>query len=120
MDDVLADEPARDHEAVRIHIVQAEKPLRQIADGLAHVYPRLVSFVEVNVPQTVRIDDIDLLVLAFAEVRVDDDRPVVAGVDQRLVVAVPHHRPNYAVKLPRRGRTPRIKEMPGDVDLQCS
>ena len=55
----------------------------EIADRVADVDPRLVAFVEVDVPQPVRLDDRQLLVLALAEVRVDDDRAVVAGVDQR-------------------------------------
>ena len=38
--------------------------------------------VDVDVAQAVRLDDVELLVLALAEVRVDDDRAVVAGVDQ--------------------------------------
>ncbi len=66
----------------RVHLVQAEELLRQIADRVADVDP-LLAFVEVNVPQPVRLDDVDLLVLALAEVRVDDDGAVVAGVDQR-------------------------------------
>ncbi len=43
---------------------------------------QLVAFVEVDVAQAVRLDDVELLVLALAEVRVDHDRAVVAGVDQ--------------------------------------
>ena len=42
----------------------------------------LLAFVEVDVAQAVRLDDVDLLVLALAEVRVDDDGAVVAGVDE--------------------------------------
>jgi hypothetical protein len=33
----------------------------------------------VHVAQAVRLDDVELLVLALAEVRVDDDRAVVAA-----------------------------------------
>ena len=53
----------------------------QIPDRVADVDP-LLGLVDVDVAQPVRLDDVDLLVLALPEVRVDDDRPVVAGVDQ--------------------------------------
>ena len=59
-----------------------------------------------------------LLVLGFAEVRVDHHRAVVAGVDQLRVVAVPLHRADDAVQLPRRGRAAGEEEVPGDVDLE--
>ncbi len=118
VDDVLADEPARNHEAVGVDLVQAEELLRQIADRVADVDPRLVAFVEVDVAQPVRVDDVDLLVLALAEVRVDDDRAVVARVDQVRVVAVLLHRPDHALELPGRRRAAREEEVPGDVDLE--
>ena len=82
VDDVLADEALRDHEALRVDLVEAHELLRQVADRLADVDP-LLGLVEVDVAQAVRLDDVDLLVLALAEMRVDDDRAVVARVHQR-------------------------------------
>ena len=117
MDDVLADEAAGNHEALRIDLVQAQELLRQIADRVADVDP-LFTFVEVDVAQLVRLDDVDLLVLAFAEVRVDHDGAVVAGVNQVRRIAVLFHRPDHAVQLPGRRRAARKKEVPGDVDLE--
>ena len=61
---------------------------------------------------------VELLVLRLAEVRVDHDGAVVAGVDQRRIVAVPLHRRDHAVELPRRGRRTGEEEVPGDVDLE--
>jgi len=52
-----------------------------------------------HVAQAVRFDDVQLLVLALAQVRVDDDRAVVTGVDQRRVVAVLLHRPDHPFQL---------------------
>ena len=91
--------------------------MRQIADRVADVDP-LLAFVEVDVAQAVRLDHVDLLVLALAEVRVDDHGAVVAGVDQVRVVAVLLHRADHAVELPGRGRRRRVEEVPGDVDLE--
>ena len=65
-----------------------------------------------------RLDDVDLLVLALAEVRVDDDRAVVAGVNERRVVAVLLHRPDDALELPRGRRAAGEEEVPRDVDLE--
>ena len=72
-----------------------------------------------HVAQAVRLDHRQLLVLGFAEVRVDDDGAVVAGVDQRRVVAV---------AASSRAMTPSScqgvveqagkEEMPRDVDLE--
>ena len=81
VDDVLADEPPRDHEPVRVDLVQAEELLREVADRVPDRDP-LLALVEVDVAQAVRLDDVELLVLALAEVRVDDDGAVVARVDQ--------------------------------------
>ena len=81
VDDVLADEPLRDQEALGVDLVQAEEFLRQVADRVADVDP-LLAFVQVDVAQAVRLDDVELLVLALAEVGVDDDGAVVAGVDE--------------------------------------
>ena len=104
MDDVLPDEALRDHEALRIDLVEARELLRQVADRVADVDP-LFGLVDVDVPQSVRLDHVHLLVLALAQVRVDDHGAVVAGVDQVRIVAVLLHRLDHAVELPRRRRT---------------
>ena len=117
VDDVLPDEALRNHEALRVDLVEAGELLRQIADRVADVDP-LLGFVDVDVPQPVRVDDVDLLVLALAEVRVDDDRAVVAGVNQRRIVPVLLQRADDAVELPGRRRAPGKEEVPGDVDLE--
>ena len=118
VDDVLADEAARNHEPVGIDVVQAEELLREISDRVADVDPRLVALVQVDVPQPVGLDDVELLVLAFTEVRVDDDRAVVAGVDALPGIAIRQQRPGDAVELPRRRGRARKEEVPGDVDLE--
>ena len=91
----------------RIDVIEAEELVGEIADRVADVDPRLVAFVEMDVAQAVRLDHRQLLVLALAEVRVDDDGAVVAGVDERRVVAVALHRADDAVELPRRRRRAR-------------
>ena len=118
VDDVLADEAARNHEPVGIDLIEAEELLREIADRVLDVDPGLVALVEMDVLQAMRLDHVELLVLAFAEMGVDDHGAVVAGVDQVLAVAVGGHRPDHAVELPRRGRAAGEEEMPGDVDLE--
>jgi hypothetical protein len=104
MQDVLADEALRDHEPVRVDVVQAEELVGEVADGVADVDPRLVALVEVDVAQAVRLHHRQLLVFGFTKVSVDDDGAVVAGVNQLRLVAVRLHRLNHAVELPRRGR----------------
>ena len=111
MNDVLADEPARNHEPFRVHVVQAEKFLRQVANGVLDVDP-LFSFVDVDIPQSVGFDDRKLLVLALAEVRVDHHRTVMARVNQVRRISVLLHRANHPFELPRRGRGGREKEVP--------
>jgi hypothetical protein len=71
-----------------------------------------------DVADAMRLHHRQLLVFRLAQVRVDHDGAVVAGVDQRRIVAVPLHRRDHAVQLPGRGRRRRKEEMPGDVDLQ--
>ena len=118
VNDVLAEEPARNHEPVGVDLVQAQELLREVADRLPDVDPVLVAFVQVHVAQAVRLDDLHLLVLPLAQMRVDDDGAVVAGVDERGIESVPAHRPDDPFELPRRRRAARIEEVPGDVHLQ--
>src|ERR1700736_5779844 len=87
MNDVLADEPAWNHEALRIDFIQAQKFLREVADGVLDVDP-LLGFVDVDVAKAVRLHDGKLLVFAFAEMRVDHHRAVVAGGNQSWPRAV--------------------------------
>ncbi len=117
VDDVLADEALRDHEALRVDLVQAEKLLREVADGVADVNP-LFRLVDVHVPETVRLDDVQLFVFALAEMRIDHHGAVVAGVDQGRVVAVLLHRADHALELPRRRRAAGEEEVPRDIDLE--
>ncbi len=117
VDDVLADEAPRDAEALGVDLVQAEELLGEVAHRLGDGDPGL-ALVEVDVAQAVRLDDVDLLVLALAQVGVDDHGAVVAGVDQVVLVAVRLHRADDALELPRRGRGRRVEEVPGDVDLE--
>ena len=80
--DVFADEPPRNHETVAIHLIENQEPVGEVPDRVANVDPLLVAFVEVDVAQPVGLDHRELLVLAFAELGVDDDRPVVTRVNQ--------------------------------------
>jgi hypothetical protein len=117
VDDVLPDEALRDHEALRVDLVQAGELLGQIADRVADVDP-LLALVDVDVAQAMRLDDVELLVLALAEVRVDHHSAVMAGVNQIRLVAVLLHRANHSFELPRRRRAAGKEEVPRDVDLQ--
>ena len=71
-----------------------------------------------HVPQAVRFDDRQLFVFALAEVGVDDNRAIVAAVDQLGTVPVLFHGPDDPIELPRRGRATRKKEVPRNVDLE--
>ena len=109
----------RDHEPVGVDLVQAEELVGEIADRVADVDPGLVAFVEVDVAQAVRLHHRQLLVLRLAEVRVDDDGAVVAGVDQRrdrsrrcFIARITPSSCHGVVE--RAGE----EEMPGDVDLE--
>ena len=64
----------------------------QVADRLPDGDP-LLALVQVDVAQPVRLDRAELLVLALAQVRVDDDGAVVARMDQVAAVAVGLHAP---------------------------
>jgi hypothetical protein len=66
----------------------------------------------------VRLGHVDLLVLPFPEVGVDHHRAVVAGVEQRRVVAVSLQGSDHSLELPRCGRGAGVEEVPGDVDLE--
>jgi hypothetical protein len=79
--DVLADEPPGimkpdGYTSFRQRNLRVRSPT-----GLADVDP-LLALVDVDVAQPVRLDDVELLVLALAEMRVDDDGAVVARVQQ--------------------------------------
>ena len=100
-----------------IDLVEAEELFCQVADRLADVDP-LLAFVKMHVAQAVGLDHVELLVFALAEMGVDDDGAVVAGVDQLRVVAVAFHGADDAVELPGRGGAAGIEKMPGDVDLE--
>lgn len=63
-------------------------------------------------------DHIDLLVLVFSEVGVDDDGSVMAGVDFGRVVAVLFQGADDAIELPGGGGTCRVEEMPTYIDFQ--
>ncbi len=117
MNDVLADEPARDHETLGIDLIQAEELLREIAHCVPDIDP-FFGFVDVDVADAVRLDDRKLLVFALAQVRIDHHGPVVARMDQICRVAVLFQRADDAVELPRRRRAAGEEEVPGDVDLQ--
>jgi hypothetical protein len=96
MNDVLADEAPRNVEAIAVDLVEAEKPVREVTDGVADVDPFL-SFVEMDVAKPVRLHDRELLVLPLGEVSVDDDGAVVAGVYQIWIVAVGLHGADHAL-----------------------
>ena len=66
---------------------EAGELLREIADRVTDIDP-LFGLVDVNVAQPVRLDDVDLLVLALAEVGVDHDGAVVTRMNQARIVAV--------------------------------
>ena len=72
-----------------------------------------------DIPQTVRLDHVDLFVLALAEVSVDHDGAVVAGVNQLGVISVGLHGANDALELPRCRAAAGKEEVPRDVHLEC-
>ena len=104
MDDVFADEPLGNHEALGIDLVQAQKLVSEITDGVADIDPFDVLLVQMDIPQFVCVGNIDLLVLAFTEAGVDDHGTVVAAMDQVGIVTVTLHGANNPVQLPRHGR----------------
>ena len=116
MDDVFADEPPRNHETLRIHLVQAEELFREIADGVTDVDP-LFAFIDMDVAETVCLDDRQLLVFALAEVGVDDHCPVVTRVHQFGRIAILFHRSNDALELPGCRRAAGEEEVPRDIDF---
>ena len=117
MNDVLADEPARNHEPLRIDLIQAEELFCEVSDRVTDVDP-LFAFINMDVAEAVRLDDRQLLVLALAEVSVDHHRTVVARMHQFRRIAVLLHRANHALELPGCGRAAGEEEMPRDIDLQ--
>jgi hypothetical protein len=88
-----------------------------MTNRLADVDP-LFGLVDVDVPQAVLFDDVDLFVLALAEMRVDDHGSVMAGMNEARIVPVLLHGRDHAVELPGRRRAARKKEMPRDIDLE--
>src|SRR5262249_701755 len=104
-------------EALRVDVIQAEKAIGQVPHRVANMNP-LFTLVEVDIAQTVSLDDVELLVLPLAQPGVDDDRPVVARVDQFLAVAIAGHGPYHPIELPRSGGAAGKEEVPRDVDLE--
>ncbi len=116
MDNILADKPLRNIEAVREDLVEHQELVGQIADRVAHADP-LLALVEVDVAQAMGLDDVDLLVLGLTQVRVDHHRAVMAGVDQVGAVAVLLHGADHTLKLPGRGRAAGEEIVPRDINL---
>ena len=87
MNDVLAEEALGDVKATRVDLVQAQEVPGEITHGIPNVDP-LLAFVQVNVAQAVARDDIQLLLLPLAKMRVDHHRTVVAGMDALGGIAV--------------------------------
>ena len=117
MDDILANKPLWNVEAIREDLVEHQELVGKIADRVAHADP-LLALVQVDIAQPVGLDDVDLLVLSLAQVRVDHHRAIVAGVDQLIAVAILLHGADHALELPGRGRAAGEEVVPGDVHLQ--
>lgn len=117
VDDVFADQAPGNVESVGVDLIQAQESVRQIAHGIPNVDPFL-AFIQVDIPQAVGVDDLDLFILPFAQPGIDDDRPVVAGVDQVPAIAVPCHGADHAFELPRGRGTAGVEKMPGNIDFQ--
>ena len=113
----LADQAPRNVKAVGIDLVQTQETVGEIAHRIADVDPFL-AFVEVDIPQAVGIDNVDLLVLSLAQPGVDDDRSVVAGRMRSL------RYPSFAMaritpfELPGGRGTAGVEEMPGNIHFQ--
>src|SRR5437899_13105717 len=65
-----------------------------------------------NIAQAMALDDAEQLVFPLAQARVDDDRPVVRGMDPLWAIAVSQHGIDDALQLPRRCRATGEEEVP--------
>src|SRR6266508_6099059 len=71
-----------------------------------------------NISQTMRFDDGQLLVFDLTQVRIDYDGSVVAGMKELRIVAVGLHGADDAIELPRSRRRTWEEEMPGYIDFE--
>ena len=117
VDDVFTQKPLWYVKSIGIDLIQTDEFVGELTDGIPDVHPFL-TFVEMDIPEPVGFHNVDLFVLPFTEMGVDDHGAVVAGVEQIRSLSVLPHRPNNSVKLPGRGGTARVEEMPGDVHFQ--
>ena len=118
VDDVFADKPLGDHEPFWVYLVEAEELIGQVADGVSHIDPLFVTLVEVDIAEPMGLNDVNLFIFAFAQMSVNDDGPVMAGMDFGRVIAVPFEAADNAFHLPRRGGTAGVEKMPTDIHLE--
>ncbi len=118
VDDILADKPFGNHEAIWIYLVEAEELICNIADGFTHIDPRLVTLIKMDITKAMRLDDVEVLVFPFSEVGIDHHGTVMAGMDIRGRIAILFHGTDYAIQLPGGGGAARVEKMPADIDFQ--
>ena len=103
--------------SLRVDVVEAEELLGEIANGILDVEP-VLALIEMNIPEAMRFDHVELFVLPLAQVRVDHDGAVVARMNQRGIVAIGLHGTDDAIELPGSSGASRKEEMPGDIDFE--
>ena len=117
MNDVFVYKSLWDEETARIDIVKTEEPPCQVTDCFSNVDP-VFTFVKMDIADVMRFNNVEVFVLPFAKMGVNDNRAIVTRVNQRRVIAVHFHGSNDTVELPRGSRAARKEEVPRDIDLQ--
>ena len=111
MDDVFTEKAFGNVKAFGIDFVQAEKFFGEIADCVAYVDP-FFAFVEMYIFQAVRVNDGEVFVFFFAQMRVNDHGSVVAAVNEVGIVTIAFHGADNTIELPRRCGTSGKKKVP--------
>ena|SRR3989344_9292766 len=87
VDDIGTKEFFRNMETLRIDFIKDEEVVSELADSVVDVDPFLV-FIEMKITEVAGLNDIEMFVLAFAKVGVNDYGTIMTSVDEILLKTI--------------------------------